>query len=603
MIEIAKIYEFLASTYGIQFFMQYFGGKALDKAVKIRKEEINNKELWYQMFNKTLEMLCQKMNWEFDPNAIKRELDSEIVLVDDLSDSELADEFLLKLLGKNHVQYYDSGVSAIWCQCMKECIKNPQFDELFKDYSLNKIEDLQNNQVSIQEELKKIKVLQIDIKDEWKKREDVKQEQKNTIELKKALLDIEDSDYDEAIKKLKQVNVWSKDEKVKYICRYKIGYCYSQISYDVEGYQKSLIWFKRAEEICNLKEEDVVLLYRNIALLYILIGEQENKISNYMLSIDYFKKALLYVDENDRLYFYDILIHIARNYMDMCDEVSLDLVKEYLDMATALMLDVCISECELTEEQMFVLLHNLGRTFYHKAEKINNCSYFKMARDMYDIALKMDFTKKNHHLLAMVNVNLGMAYQYDIDNKHDNTRIAISHYILGKKLYKEAGETRYLREIRNVQLSIASAYKIIYEYSRHNNDFNKSLKLLDEIIEAVNYSPNNSLIIRTYIMKIYLYIMKRKVDGESTDIINIEQICNLLDRIFEQVQYEKYEYTYRLLKCELVLLESGDTISFDQIKKIKEDIIKIRETTSNGNANISGYAEQILDEYNDVFVV
>lgn len=597
----AKIFEFLVSTYGIQFFMQYLGGKALDKVSRIEKEELNNRELWYQTFNKTLELLCQKMNWEFDANAVKRELDSETIFIDDLNDTESANKFLLKLLGKDHTEYYGSGVADTWCQCIKECIKDPQFDEPFKEYILKKIEDIQFEQFCIQEELKKVKVSQVDIEKEWKKREDIKQEQEKVIDLEEALFDIEEGDYNQAIEKLKRVSVWSKDEKIKYICYYRIGYCYSQISYDVKGYQKSLTWFKKAEKICNTKEDDIVLLYRNIALLYILIGEQQSKIDNYMLSIDYFKKALIYVDENDSLYFYDILIHIARNYMDMCDEVSLDLVNRYLSIASVLMLSVCSSECELAEDQMFVLLHNLARVFYHKAEKNDNYSYFKMARDIYDIVLNMKYTKKHHHLLAMVNVNLGMTYQYDRGNKYNNTRMAMAYYELGENLYKEAGEKEYLREIRNVQLNIASAYKIIYEYSRDENDFKKSLSFLDEITENINYSPDNSIFIRTYLMKIYVYIIKRRIDGEFTDIIDIDQICSLLDRIFEQVQYEKYEYTYRLLKCELMLLEIGDTTPLDQIRKIKEEIMKIKGITSNGNANISGRAEQILNQYNNVF--
>lgn len=105
-------------------------------------------------------------------------------------------------------------------------------------------------------------------------------------------------------------------------------------------------------------------------------------------------------------------------------------------------------------------------------------------------------------------------------------------------------------------------------------------------------------------MKLYLYITKRKTCGVSTNIDDIHEIFDFLDMIFEQVQYEKYKYTYRMLKSEWSLLEISDIYDYvplNQIKKLKEDIMEIKETTSKGNANISNIAERLMNEYSSLF--
>lgn len=589
---------FIASTFGIQFFMQYFWGKVLDKILLTSsKNEIDEKK-WLEFYTKTLELLCKKMGWEFYAESVYRELRDEDFILSNLNDEIDTDRILCKLLGKDYEKYYGNGIRNQWIECIMQCITMPEFDMIYKFFGIEKIKELLNGQDKIFDEIKQIKIAQKNIETERKKREDELINNSNMAEFNSALEDIEDKDYEAAIIKLKKVNTWTKDEHTKFISYFKIGFCYSQLNIE-DRYKKTLTWFLKAEKICNYQRDDVVLLFRNIALTYISIGESESKSDNYNKSNEYFKKVIINSKEKDELYFYEALIHIARNYMDMCDEIPINDVVNYLETSEIIMSFICCSKCKLTAEMMYVLVHNMARLFFHKAEKIDH-KYMKTARELYEYVLTMDYVKQNKELLAMSNINAGMSYQYDIDNKLENLEKAIAFYEIGISLYESKGAENYKYQILNAKLDIASAYKARYRYYGNMEDFKKSVDMTNEIISKENYNPENSFLFRTYMLQLSLYIEALKHKEIPNEFIDLDKVRNKLSIISYQVNYEKYKCTYQLLNCELELLLINEE-QYEKIEGIKETILEIQKSTHEGNKNISKKAEQIFKEYAYIF--
>lgn len=589
---------FIASTYGIQFFMQYLGGKVLDKIpLTSNKNEIDEKK-WLEFYTKTLEVLCEKMGWEFDAESVYRELGDEDFLLDNLQDEISADRVLCKLLGKDYEKYYANDIKIQWIECIMQCIRLPEFDMIYKCFSIEKIDELQNGQKQILDEIKQIKITQKDIETEWKKKEAELINKNNMAEFNSALEDIENGDYELAINKLKKVNCWANDNHTKFISFFKIGFCYSQLNSE-ERYEKALAWFIKAEKICDYQRDDVVLLFRNIALTYIHIGENERKYDNYNKSNEYFEKVIMNVKEADELYYYEALIHIARNYMDMCDEIPIDDVLKNLGISEIIMSFICCCDCKLTAEMMYILVHNMARMYYHKAEKID-LKYMKTARELYEYVLTMDYVKQNKELSAMANINAGMSYQYDVDDKLENAKKAIAFYEMGISLYESKRAENYKYQIANAKLNIASAYKTIYHYSKDMEDFRKSIDKTNEIIRKEKYNPENSLLFRTYMLQLYLYIEALKHKKSPLEYIDLDNVCNKLSAMSCQVNYEKYNYTYQLLMCELDLLLMNEE-HYEKIDSIKETLLNIQKSTHEGNKNISDMAEEILKGYEYIF--
>ncbi|MBD5463205.1 MAG: hypothetical protein HDR24_09145 [Lachnospiraceae bacterium] len=587
---------FIVSTYGIQFFMQYLGGKVLDKIPSFLQNNLIEKEKWFEFYEKTLEVLCKKMGWEFDAASVRRELKDEEFVLDDIQDEISTDRILCKLLGKDYDGYYGSDIENQWIKCIIQCIKLPEFDIIYKSFYIDKIDDLQRGQKQILDEIKQIKITHKNMEEEWKRKETDLINEKNISEFKNAMEDVENGDYESAIMKFKKVNCWA-DDRTKFISYFKIGFCYSQLN-DVDRYKKALIWFLKAEKICDYQKDDVVLLFRNIALTYIFIGQKENKIDNYNKSNEYFEKVAIYIKDEEQLYYYETLIHIARNYMDMCDEVSMNEVSEYLQISESIMMFICCCECNLTEEMLYVLVHNMARLFYHKAEKID-AKYMKTAQELYEYVLDMNYVKKNNELLAMSNINTGMSFQYDFNDKMKNAKKAIAFYEIGISLYEADNASKYQYEILNTKLDIASAYETIYCLSVEEKYFEKCMDLTNEIIGKVNYNPQNSLLFRTYILQLYLYIEALKLGQNPDMFIDIDNLRNKLEIISSQINYEKYKYTCQLLFCELDLLLMDDD-NCHKIDFIREKILSIQKSSKKGNKNISDVAEGLLVEYEHI---
>ena len=80
------------------------------------------------------------------------------------------------------------------------------------------------------------------------------------------------------------------------------------------------------------------------------------------------------------------------------------------------------------------------------------------------------------------------------------------------------------------------------------------MALLNQIIGKIKYNPQNSLLLRTYILKLYLYIEALKLGQNPEMFIDLDNVGNKLEIISDQINYEKYKYTCQLLLCELDLL-------------------------------------------------
>lgn len=589
-IKLEKIIKFFVDMFGSQFFIQYLGEKILDRiALLFSKNEVSAKTL-REFYQKVFELLCKEMKFEFDYDAICRELADEDFLLNKINDKNNIDIILRKLLGKDYNKRYGNKIEKCWEKCIKQCLQMPEFEHIYKSILEKEIDELQSGNKEILTELRQIKHV-LNKKGYMEYGDPIK---KNiSAEFEQAMEYMEDGEYELAIKSFKKLNHWLDDMHKKYVSYFMIAFCYSQLNSE-NGYENALIWYLKSESKFSKQNEDRLLLYRNIALTYIYIGESENKIDNYKKSNEYFKKVILNLKDNNMLYYYEALIHIARNYMDMCDELPMDKVSDYLEISENIMSFVCCCECELTEELMFVLVHNMARLFYHKAEKVD-FKYMKTAQKLYEYAIELKYARQNPRMLAMLNINIGMSYQYDIDNKLENAKKAIPYYETGIHLYESISGINYRKQIENAKLDIASANKTIYCFSQDIQYFENAVDIAKEIINQERYTIENSLLFRTYILQLYLYIDALKNEDTPEKYIDLCDLRNRLDVISKQINYEKYNYTYQLLVCELELITSGEDC--EKSESIKEKLLKIKEATYEGNKNIYDKAKDLLDVY------
>lgn len=568
------IIDFLSSTFGLQFFLQYIAGKGLDKIPYYKNKKKDGISIYYEFFSEALELLCKKNNWEYDINSVYEVINKEnIKICDEINTNEV----LSKLLGRE----YELDISAQWKECITQCLKLPKFDDVFKTYLIDEIEQLKIKNGKLEQALEKRRKDQIE---------------KKTSLLNGALSDIETQEYDTAISKLKQLNCWEKNEKTKFMCLFNLGFCYAKLE-GVDNYKKALKWFSKAEKIGDKARDDIVLLYNNMALTYTYLGRNENKIQNYNESIKYYNKVISNCDDNDELYYYSALIHTATNYMDMCDEISIDKVNTYLTCSEAILLYVCYSKCELTEDLLYVLEHNLARLYYQKAEKVD-IKYIKISQKLFESLLKQEYVKHNKELLAMLNINTGLAFYGDteMEKKLDNARSAISYYEIGIEVYKNLNKKLYRHEIMGAQINIAAAYKSIYRFTNDLSDFNECIQITNKVIKKCGYDPQNSLRFRAYLLQLDIYIEAYIKEQNPENYIDITDLKKRIKIMNDQYHYEKYNYTAEVLlyKLDLVLLENTDR---EKKNKIAEELMNIKEIVSEGNVNMKLVIDEIINEY------
>ena len=100
---------------------------------------------------------------------------------------------------------------------------------------------------------------------------------------------------------------------------------------------------------------------------------------------------------------------------------------------------------------------------------------------------------------------------------------------------------------------------------------------------------------RTYILQLYLYIDAFKNGDTPENYIDLSDLRNRLDAFYQQVNYEKYNYIYQLLVCELELLIYEEDC--EKSESIKEKLLEIKVATHEGNKNIHDKAQDLLDKY------
>lgn len=488
--------ELLDENFGISFFMQYFGGRVLDK-ISFSKDEPQSKRQRLTIFYlKTLEQLCENNGWEFDEESVSALLNKQAALDKIIDEKRDMEQLLCSLLGQDYEELYNKDIVVQWEECIAQCLCMQEFEDIFKYFFQQKIQELENGQQKIIDKLE-----QIQIKDEIIRKESMDRERQ--VSLQEALEDMDAGDYEKAIAKFKQINYWTEDSHIKFSCQFYIGFCYAKQNIP-DRLKKALSWFQKAERCCDYETDDAVLLLRNIALTYLYIGESEDRLSNYEMSNSYFRKIITILKKEDSLDYYDAIIHIARNYLDICDDVPSDKTLLYLEAAELLMCSLFDEDCELNAELFAILVHNMARVYYHKAEKVDS-KYIKTAQQLYEYVLTTDYAKQNTAFLAMTNENAGMAYQYDLENRLENAKIAIGFYETAAALYQSEDVLRDEYRISNAKLNIAAACKMVYAFTGEEKYFKKSITNLREVTSKGVYTHRNTLFFRTYLMQLDLY--------------------------------------------------------------------------------------------------
>ena len=583
-------------TFLVETILQYFLSKGLDK-IGNKKIEVELSEL----FDETYKCLCNRNGWEYNIDTVHSLLQKNNITMDQLSDRNYINTFLCEILGEDYAENYDGDILDQWDQCWIECILKSKFEEVYKRFQIDKIrkleKDSQNKITSekaweIRETAESEKAVEKGLNEEF--------DQKMEYEL--AIQAMEEGEYEEAIDIFKKTSIWNTDKKIKYLCYYNEAYCYGKIARDAEGYKKAIRFFKKAEKYADASSPDVVLLYRNIALLYIYIGEEQEKVLNYKRANDYFEKVLECAKEDDKYYIIDVTLHIARNYMDMCDEVSMDEVKENLSIAFVLMLTVClVNGDELSEEHAYILMHNMGRLFYHISEKEDMPQLRKQAQELYREVLQMEFVKRDKLKFALVNGNLGMAYQCDCAEGTENLEKALSHYELAVNIYKGLGIYGSKHSILNLQLNMAEVYSQLYQRTEKEEHFAKAERLLNSMEKQVDAMPYNSLYLRIKLSLMQLYYRRIRFEEEEIErekwIEQADKVSSGIDAILVSADYSKYKYTYFLLKARINVFCINSKTDVEVLNSYKNKLQQIADETKDSNKNLYKAAEELIDEY------
>lgn len=590
---------FLSEKLGKQFFLQYFFTKGLDIVGNKVWSRTLKAGLW-ELFDEAYKCLCNQNGWEYNIDAVHNSLQKNSMSIEKLSNIDYVNNFLCEILGDNYAENYDIDISEQWYQCLQECITMPKFEKVYKMFYIDKMQKLEGdleNKITheevwgIREAAERERAVEKGLSEEF--------DQKMEYEL--AIQAMDDGEYKEAIEKFKKVSIWNKDEKIKYLCLYYEAYCYSKLAKNAEGYQKAIKYFQKAEKYADVSRDDVVLLYRNIALLFIYTGEEQEKVFNYKKANNYFEKVLECAKDGDKYYVIDVILHIARNYMDICDEVSMDEVKDNLSIAFVLMMEIyLVNGDELSEEQAYILMHNMGRLFYHISEKEDMPQLRKQAQELYTEVLQMDFVKRDKERFALVNLNLGMAYQYDCSEGTENLEKALGYYQVAFDIYKGLdinGSSRVL----NLRLDMAEVYSQLYKRTEKEEYFVKAEQLLNSVGDQVDAMPYNSLYLRIKLSLMNLYYRRICFTEENAEqekwLEQADKIGRIIDAILSSAKYSKYKHTYFLLKSRINVFRINNKMDVEILIDYKNKLQQIADETKDGNENLYEAAEEMIDEY------
>lgn len=337
-------------------------------------------------------------------------------------------------------------------------------------------------------------------------------------------------------------------------------------------------------------------------MLFIYIGEEQEKVLNYKRADNYLEKVLECAKDGDEYYVIDVILHIARNYMDMCDEVSMIEVKENLSIAFALMMGVyLVNGDELSEEHAYILMHNMGRVFYHISEKENMPQLIKQAQELYIEVLQMDFVKRDKERFALVNLSLGMAYQCDYAEGTENLEKALGHYQIAFDIYKSLDIYGSKHSMWNLRLNMAEVYSLLYEQTEKEEFFVQAEQLLNSVGRQVDAMPYNSLYLRMKLSLMKLYYRRINFAEEESErerwIEQADEVSGVIDAILTSSYYFKYRNTYFLLKSRINIFRINNKMDVGILIDYKNKLQQIADETKDGNENLYQAAEEMIDEY------
>jgi hypothetical protein len=594
--------EFIIETFGLQFILQFMGGKVIDY-IKDKNRVLFDEDDLGTLFFDVFELLFKKNNLEFDAGSIFDIIDTMELRPKEIEKEDVVAEILRYILGEDYEERYGTNYVSDWSESLKECIVNRKYDLLFKKMILNKSEYFDENLDKIYKEFTNIRI-EIDNnlaneEDRWKKLEENRSEQ----ELEIALMYIEDKEYDLAIKSLKKISVWTKQPQIKFFCNFKLGFCYSKLEQNVNGYRKAIKYLMKSEKYTNPENSDMVLLFLNLGLLFTMIGTEEEKVKNYEIANQYFENALEYIKEDDTEYMIDIMLHISRNIIDVCDELQFKEVDHHLTYSMLQMLDIYFKNEKLSEFHGYMLLHNLGRMFYHKAEKEGKSELLGIARSFYLAALDMNYVKKNKNDFAIVNENIAFSYFYDTEYEFkEKIEKSLAYSTIAYKLYEDICEKKHDHRIIEIQLFRSILYRKLYSEKHNVRDYELSEEILMNILHKISYLPKNSINIRTYLAIIELYYYRALNDKKNrTEYIDkAEMIYPLLDSLLHNNYTEKSKYTYEIMKGKIILVKMAENADQELINSCINNLATIVDATCVGNVNISRAAEELLLQFQHI---
>lgn len=215
----------------------------------------------------------------------------------------------------------------------------------------------------------------------------------------------------------------------------------------------------------------------------------------------------------------------------------------------------------------------------------------------------MDFVKCDKEKYALVNTNLGMAYQYDCEKGTENLKKALSHYQIAFNIYNglDIYGSRY--SIFNLQLDMAEVYSQLYKRTKEEEYFMQAERLLNGVGKQVNAMPYNSLYLRIKLSLMNLYYNRIQFAEPESErekwMEQVDMVGNEIDAILVSVDYSKYRYTYELLKSRINIYRINSAMDVIILIDYKMKLQQIADEIKNGNLILYKAAEEMIDEYEE----
>lgn len=550
-------------------FLEYFFEKVLDFGVDklLGKKNPNDICLFIE---ESYRMLCEEHGLEYDLDSIHKTLDLCDFSLDDFENESKLNEILSLILGKDYTNKYNFDIVGEWEKCIEKCLMNPDYSNILLGKNYKVIKKLVSTN-----DIKSIHYSDTSNIDEF-------------VEAEKL---VEIGKYEEAISKFKKLLVYLDDRDLNYKVLFNIASCYFYVD-EKDCYKQCVEYFHRAERILNEEIDDVVWLYRNLALAYTHLGACTNKVDNYKKAEVYFLKELDKISNKDDILVADILINLSSIYQDLLNDVPLDSRFIYLYRSQRLLSYVFEHNYNVTNELYFIAVYTYARNYLKMAELISD-EFVDYACELLEQILKDDYVKQDKFSRALVYVTLGSAYIHKyIDN--DKINESIIFYSKAIEIYKES-PLKYYNKILEGQLALADAFIRKFQIFKNKDDLYKANDLLLIVSNKLSNDLSNSILLRTYITQLRMY---KVALAYNVDIdIDYDKVLEEIGFINKSINNEKYGLFAKIYSCEidLVLEKPIDRLknNYDYLNSI---LPKLNEFD-----NTYKYTKEILKLYKEIF--